>query len=246
MIGIAAIFSLDGYIPSGENLILWRNFILTKLRGIVAQNLETDHKKYIDKWSIFQRHARTYIGLILADIGKNELHESHENKQELFQAAWEAFGEAQKFSTSKNLILFKLYLTVLKGFVPEEFDENSIKAENEDLWSQYTAVKSAEALPQFLRKKTRSSSEGDLKVVRELGPSRKGSRSSKGASIQTRIEEALLSLRVNNFRDPEDTAAASVAQSREDGERGASDRESDDEDDRGHDQHMQPKFPKHL
>ena len=124
---LAGIFAIDGFKPLGEDLVSWRNFILTKLREIVARKLESGSKEHLHKWGIFQRHARTYIGLILGAVGERGLHEAHENKHQLFQEVWEAFGEAQKFSESKNLDLFKLYLIALKNFTPQGYDEASKK-----------------------------------------------------------------------------------------------------------------------
>ena len=69
-----------------------------------------------------------------------------------------------------------------------------------------------------------------------MGPDRKGSRRSKGANIQTQIEEAILSLRQRNFHEHPDTAEASGTIPGEDGESGA--HGGEDEDDGGLDQHM--------
>ncbi len=215
---LANIFSLGGVMPSEMDLVPWRDFLLKKLMGIQETNINSDDKKELNTWRMYQRHARTYRGLILGDIAEQALHEAGDDKQQLFQDAWDAFMDAEKFSKSKNIALFKLGLLTLKEFTPNGWDEDFKAIQIQELWVSYNVEGGSSRAS---RKRSHAALEADeTSLVYAAGPGTKRERYTPAAifskNLKQKIQGALARLAQNNFEEDAEETHGSGFSSRDD------------------------------
>ncbi|MBS0185463.1 MAG: hypothetical protein JSS34_03845 [Proteobacteria bacterium] len=243
---IAKILTIEGCKPHGEDLVSWRNFIVRKLYEITdGALLKAGTSEINRKWHAFQRYARTYIGLILGNIGDRGLHLESEDKRPLFQESWNAFEKAKKNSTSKRLALFQLYLLTVKNFIPEGYDEHTIKIKIEDLKVKYNTVKESTTSRRtsFLRPPVLKTSEEARNFTEGVAPGTERERHTRGGlfgeNIRSKVEAVLQALELESVEGEENTLETASA-SAGDGDNGHGLREEDESADNERESHPAP------